>query len=121
MRVFLRRRFNNIVALLPPRVIALFFKVFEMRPALAEAAGYSVYPKNFYSPIPYHDELNFAALRSRRNLRDLELNVPAALQLIDQIKVFSQELDDVPCEKTEATPFWFNNGSFTDFDAAALY
>src|SRR5580765_3823838 len=101
MRVFLRRAFNNIVALLPPRLLALFFKVFEMRPALAEAAGYSVYPKNFYSPIPYHDELNFAALKARRNLPDIEMNVPNALSLIDNIKAFAEELVEVPYEKQD--------------------
>ncbi len=121
MRNSLRRLVNGFVALLPARVLNYFFKVFEMRPELAAAAGYTVYPKVFYSPIPYRDELNLAALKARRHLPDVKSNLPQALELIDKLKAHASELQDVPYERTEGCPFWFDNNSFTDFDAAVLH
>src|SRR5437660_10088729 len=116
MRNFLRRLVNGVVALLPERALRYFFKVFEMRPDLAEAAGYTVYPKVFYSPIPYRDELDASALKVRRHLSDIEFNVPEALGQIQKLKPFAGELDDVPYEKPASGAFWFDNNSFTDFD-----
>jgi hypothetical protein len=121
MHGFFRRLVNGLVALLPARALAYLFKVFEMRPELAAAAGYSVYPKVFYSPIPYREELNMAALKVRRHLPDIEFNLNEGLKLIEKLKRYSGELQDLPQHRIEQSPFWFDNNSFTDFDAVVLH
>jgi hypothetical protein len=122
LRLQLRLAFNALVALIPRWMLTGFFKTFLMRPEVAEAAGFNVYPRTFYSPFPCFEEIDWPKLEQRRHLPDINFHEPEALQLIEQLSRFAPELDAVPYQQpgTEA-PFWFDNGTFTDFDAAALH
>jgi Methyltransferase domain len=122
LRLRLRLAFNALVALIPRWMLTGFFKTFLTRPEVAEAAGFHVYPRTFYSPFPFAEEIDWPKLDERRHLPDINFHEPEALQLIRQLSRFAPELDAAPYKhpKTEA-PFWFDNGTFTDFDAAALH
>jgi predicted O-methyltransferase YrrM len=92
-----------------------------MRPELAEAAGFHVHPCRFDSPLPLMAEIDWQALGRPRLLPGVDFRVPSALALIQSLKSFSAELDSIPYEQSSGVQFWFNNGTFSDFDAAGLY
>ncbi len=109
------------VALLPRWFLRMFLKTFKTRPELAEAAGFHVHPRTFDSPLPLMEEIDAAKLAKPRLLPAIDLRVSSALALVEQLQPFVAELDSVPYEREPKRPFWFNNASFTDFDAAVLY
>src|SRR5947207_1277944 len=99
---------------LPTKLLRGFLKSFEMRQDLAEAAGYNVYPRCFYSPIPEVERIDWPRLRARRNLPGIDLNIPGALDLVSRLARHTSELDNVPYDRPGGAGFWFNNDSFTD-------
>jgi len=66
-------------------------------------------------------EIDRAKLGRPRPLPDIDLRAPSALALIAKLHPFKSELEAIPYEPDGKTPFWFDNKSFTDFDAAVLY
>jgi len=121
LRYRLRLLFNTAVARIPRPLLAGFFKTFTMRPELAEAAGFHVHPSRFDSPFPLMGEIDWPALDRPRSLPGVDFRLPAALDLLDALEKFSPELDSLPYQNTAGFQFWFENGTFTDFDAAALH
>lgn len=111
----------RLTALLPTGLLRAFFKSFDHRQDLAEAAGYNVIEKTFYTPIPDVQTIDFARIRARRELPGVDLNYAGAAETLARLAPLTRELDAVPDQKTPGQPFWFENGSFTHFDAAALY
>lgn len=111
----------RVTSWIPVWLLRAFFKSFDMRPDLAEAAGYNVIEKTFYTPIPDVRMIDFARIRARRELSGIDLNYAGAAETLARLAPLGRELDSVPDHKTPGTPFWFDNGSFTDFDAAVLY
>jgi len=120
-RFWFRQRGDALVALLPTWALRAFFKTFATRPELAETAGFHVHPRNFDSPLPLMEELDRDALAKPRLLPAIDLRVPSALALMERLRPFATELDQIPYERDGSSPFWFNNLTFTDFDAAVLY
>jgi hypothetical protein len=99
-----------------------FFKTFLNRPEIAEAVGFHVYPRHFASPFPLHEEIDWPGLETRRALPCIDFREKEALQRVAALSRFAKELDDVPYAGPSINPpFWFDNGSFTDFDSAALH
>jgi hypothetical protein len=119
--VWLRSRSDALVAMLPPSWLRGFLKTFDARPELAEAAGYQIHPRRFDSPLPILEEMDLASLGRARSLPGIDLRLKAALELVEQLQPFARELDEVPFEKQDGAVFWFNNQSFTDYDATALH
>ena len=121
-RYRLRLAFNRLMGLLPRWMWTGIFKTFLTRPELAEAAGFHVYPRMFASPFPLLEEIDLARLDSRRTLPGIDFREREALQRVSQLCQFAAELDAVPYERPSPdAPFWFDNGTFTDFDAATLH
>jgi hypothetical protein len=106
---------------IPVRLLRSFFKSFDMRPDLAEAAGYNVLERTFYSPVPEVQSIDLERIRSRREVPGINFNLPGAIETLARLAPLTHELEAVPGQKTPGAPFWFNNNSFTDFDAAVLY
>jgi hypothetical protein len=67
------------------------------------------------------EEIDRTALSLPRQLPGMDLRVTSALALVEELRPFVAELDSVPYEKDGNGGFWFNNKTFTDFDAAVLY
>jgi hypothetical protein len=121
-RYRLRLAFNALVAHVPRWMLKGFFKTFLTCPEVAEAAGFHVFPRVFDSPITVPEEIDWQQLNSRRELPGIDFHEIEALQLVAELARFASELDVVPYERSGPNDtFWFNNASFTDFDAAALY
>jgi hypothetical protein len=121
-RYHLRLAFNSLVALIPRWMLAGFFKTFLTRPEIAEAAGFHVYPRMFASPFPILEEIDWQRLEVRRSMPCINFREKEALQLVDQLRRFTAELDSVPYDRSPPdAPFWFDNAAFLDFDAAALH
>lgn len=120
-RYQLRLAGNSLVSLMPTSVLRMFLKTFESRPELAEAAGFHVHPRRFDSPLPIVEEIDKSKLAKPRLLPGVHLPMECGLPLIKKLRPFAAELDSVPYDDDGVSPFWFNNGSFTDFDAAVLY
>jgi predicted O-methyltransferase YrrM len=103
----------------------MFFKAFETRPEVAEAAGFHVHPRRFDSPLPLMEEISFAALEVPRDLPGIDLRTTAALELIQQLRPLAAELDSIPYGDSGEGPLYrFNQeflDSFPDFDAAVLH
>jgi len=124
MKKQLRTFGNSLVGALPPSVLRKFFKTFETRQELAEAAGFHVLPRCPDSPVMHIEEIDFAALARPRVLPGIDLRVNSALQLLKQLKPFASELDVIPYESSSNAPFCFTPAfleSFPDYDAAVLY
>lgn len=121
LRHRLRLLFNSLVALIPSRMLRGFLKTFTLRPELSESVGFHVHPCRFDSPLPLMEEINWDRLRQRRSLPGLEMRPEAAIELLVELARNGGELDAIPYDKSQACPFWFNNGTFTDFDAATLH
>ena len=122
MRYRLRLAFNALVARVPRWMLAGFFKTFITRPEVAEAAGFHVYPRIFASPFPLQEEIDWPGLEKRRFLPFIDFREDVALERVEKLSRFSSELDSVAYEQSSPdAAFWFNNGSFTDFDSAALH
>jgi hypothetical protein len=102
----------------------MFFKTFEIRQELAEAAGFHVLPRSFDSPVLHPEEINYAALSKPRALPAIDFRVAPALELLARLKPFAAELDAIPYEFSADAPFWFTPEfllSFPDYDTAVLY
>ena len=121
MRYQARRLVNFLVGLIPRPCLRVFLRSFETRADLAERAGYHVYPRLFYSPLPLLEEIDWEQLRNRRELRGIDLNPEPPLRLLNNLRQFTPELETIPARQTGETFFWFDNGGFGGFDAAALY
>jgi hypothetical protein len=117
----LRLLTTAIVAKIPRSAIRIFLRSFEWRRDVSEAAGYDVIPRVFWSPVPRGDEIDFEKLSQRRVLPGIELNEQAGLELVEKLGIYAKELEDIPYEGSPGAPFWFDNASFTDFDAFSLY
>src|ERR1041385_1291302 len=123
-RYRLRTTGNSLVSLMPAGMLRMFFKTFESRQELAEAAGFSIYPRWFHSPMLQIEEINFAAFEKPRPLPGIDLRAGPALELLAELKPFAAELDVIPYEFSTSAPFWFTPQfleSFTDYDTAVLY
>jgi hypothetical protein len=115
---------NSLVGAVPPSLLKMFFKTFESRQELAEAAGFHVLPRRSDSPVMHLEEIDFAALAKPRALPGVDLRVNSALELLKVLKPFAAELDVIPYENSSSAPFWFTPeflASFPDYDAAVLY
>lgn len=124
MKKQLRTFGNSLVGFLPASVLRLFFKTFESRQELAEAAGYHVLPRRPDSPVMHIEEIDFAALAKPRALPGIDLRVNPALELLTRLRPFAAELDVIPYEPSASAPFWFTHEfltSFPDYDTAVLY
>jgi hypothetical protein len=103
------------------RFLRTFLRVLETHPGFAESAGYNVYPRLYFSPLPLREEMNLTVLDSRRGLPGIDLNEQSALQLVQTLSAYVPEVDSVPTDRNSKDPFWFANDWFADFDAAILY
>jgi hypothetical protein len=119
--VWLRSAGDAVMAKVPTPMLRVFLKTFNARPELAEAAGFHVHPRRYDSPLPLMEEIEAAKLNQPRLLPAIDLRISPALELLKQIRPWVAELDSVPYERDGKSPFWFNNLTFTDFDAATLY
>jgi hypothetical protein len=122
LRYRLRKAFDASVALTPRWMLRGFFKTFLTHPETAEAAGFHVYPRTFYSPFPVFEEMDWSQLKCSRQLPGINFREREALQLAEQISRFASELNAIPDERESSDGrFWFVNDAFTYFDAATLY
>jgi hypothetical protein len=122
LKYHIRKTFNAAVALVPRQILSGFLRSFEQHPELAEAAGYQIFPRRFYAPLPLLEEIDWKALEKRRHWLKIDFRETEANELLPVLGKYSAEMDSIPYERPDDnSPFWFNNFSFTDFDAAALY
>jgi hypothetical protein len=119
MRLTLRRLFNRLVGLIPPFLMRGFMKVFVSHPEFAERAGFQVYPRVFYSPLPDPAEVDVARLREKRSLPGIDLRVDAALRLLVELVRYSGELDQFPRHQHSGSIAW--DHTYPSLDSAALY
>jgi hypothetical protein len=124
MKKQLRMFGNSLVGGLPTPLLRMFFKTFENRQELAEAAGFQVLPRRSDSAVMRIEEIDFAAIAKPRALPGIDLRVNSALELLTRLKPFAAELDAIPYESSSNAPFWFTPAfleSFPDYDTAVLY
>ena len=121
LRHRLRLLGNACVRRIPGGLLRFFFKSFETHQEVAEAAGYNVYPRVFHSPFAQIDEIDWERVRKKRELPGVRLDIPGALSSLERLQPFAKELDRFPYTQKPGAPFWYDNASFTDFDAAVLY
>lgn len=121
-RAALRHSGNALLGLVPARVARLLLKGFSDRPELAEAAGFTVVPTLFYSPVVQVHEVDRARLLEPRPLPGVDLRLASGLALVGELATaFGPELAAIPRHRTGDQRAWFENGTYADFDAATLY
>jgi hypothetical protein len=118
MRYFFRRLFNACAMALPVGIMRGFLKVFVTHPYVAERAGFQVYPKIYYSPLPDPDEVDIAALREKRNLPGVAIDVPKALALAEELVRYGAELNQFP-RQPDGSIAWSH--TYPSSDTATLY
>lgn len=111
----------RVTSWIPVWLLRAFFKSFDMRPDIAEAAGYNVIERTFYTPVPDVKAIDMARIRAKRELPGVDLNFSGAAETLARLAPRAKELDAIPEHETPGTPFWFDNGSFTHFDSTVLY
>lgn len=121
LRHALRRAGNRALRLIPRPVLQAVLKSFETQPEVAEAVGYNVYPRTFYSPFAQLDEIDWDKARAPRELPGVTLDLASAAEVLQRLQAFAGELARYPYRHEPNAPFWFDNQTFTDFDAAVLY
>ncbi len=122
LRYYGRLAVNSLISMVPARLLAAFFRSFElMIQPRAEAAGYNVFPKAYYSPFPLREEIDWKGLDMRRELPAIEINTEHATTLLHTLEPYAAELKSIPYDPTPESLFCFNNLTFTDFDAAVLH
>ena len=121
LRYRARLAFNSLVKCVPCWCLSGFLRTFEMIQSKAEEAGYNVYPKRYDTPFPQREELDWAALQTRRLVPGIDLNVDRAVQQLALLQPFCAELHSIPFDKEDDSLFWFNNLTFTEFDSAVLH
>ena len=121
LRYRLRLLTVRLTGWIPTGWLRAFLKSFAYRPEMAEAAGYNVIARTFYSPVPEFEKIHWERVRARRELPGVDLNLAGATAHLARLQSVAAELDALPYQRTAGQPFWFDNASFTDFDAAILY
>jgi predicted O-methyltransferase YrrM len=121
LSVMFRSAGDKAVGLVPRPALRAFLKSFTTRPELAESAGFLVLPRRFDSPVPVPEDIDLPKLEQPRSLPGIDLRISSALQLVSKLGQFVPELDSIPYEPDGKSLYWFNNLSFTDFDATVLY
>jgi hypothetical protein len=117
----LSNTFRALTGLMPRRVLRALLASIEARPDRAAAAGYHVYPRTYTSPLLLKEEVDVVQLSQRRRLPAVNIDENRALRLIETLRPYVPELDDVAVNAVAGEPFWLRNGWYTDFDAASLY
>jgi hypothetical protein len=120
-RYYARRVANFLIGLLPPKQLAFFLRSFETIQDKAEAAGYNVFPRRYDSPFPSEKEIDWNQLQVRRALPAINFDLDQADRLLRLLARYCEELSSIPYARTPASLFWFDNETFTDFDAAVLH
>ena len=121
LRHRLRLIFDGLIAFIPRWMLTGFFKTFTSKPEIAEAAGFHVHPCRFDSPLPLMHEIDWPKLKLRRILPGIDFRESEGLKLVKQLGRWTAELESIPYSPDGQSAYWFENGTFTDFDAAALY
>jgi len=119
MRYLIYRLINLAMALLPVGLSRRFLRAFYVHPDLATRAGYVVYPQGFWNPFPNPAEVDLAKLKVKRELPGIDLQTPAALQLVRELSAFSAEVAEFQKNRTGDVARW--DGTYPPCDSATLY
>jgi hypothetical protein len=119
-RLLLRRFVNGLGGLIPPSCLRFFLKIFLSRPDLALRAGFQVSPLVFYSPLPNPAEIDLARLREKRELPDLPIDTPAAVRLLTDLAVFTEEIGQFPRDAQDPRMVLWHH-TYPTHDTAVLY
>ena len=92
LRHALRRAGNRALRWIPAPVLRSVLKSFETQPEVAEAVGYNVYPRTFYSPFAQIDEIDWDKARAPRELPGVTLDLASAGELLRTLRAFAGEL-----------------------------
>jgi hypothetical protein len=107
-----------VISLLPRRIL-LDKENFE----ILESHGYHVTPVHYYYPIPDTRELTENILHRITELKGIDINEKAQLELLSYFaENYKNEYDRIPKEKTSiASEYYIHNGAFDSVDGEMLY
>jgi hypothetical protein len=119
MRHQLRKTFDAVIGAIPTALVKGLLKTFQNHPALAERAGFQVYPRVFYSPFPDPEMIDIQRLREKRLLPGIDIDTAKALALLEDISRFAEEMGQFPRNPADQSIAW--SRTYPSFDTATLY
>jgi Methyltransferase domain len=119
IRVLIYRLCNFLTRLIPQSVLRRILRGLYHQPDLATRAGYTVFPLVFYSPFANPAEVDEARLKLKRPLPGVDINIPAATALLQELVPFAPEADQFLKARPGELKHW--TATYAAVDSAVLY
>lgn len=119
MRYQLYRLFNRCVEYIPRPILFRILRALHLNPAIANRAGYQVFPETYYSPMPILSEIDWVKLKEKRYLPGVKLDTAVALQWLEKLLPFAGEVDQFFKNRTGDIVRW--DETYQPCDAGTLY
>lgn len=113
------RFFNWFVRIIPLPVLSRLLRALHHQPDYARRAGYSVYPLVFYNPFPNPADVDEAVLKLKRSLPGVEINLPAATALLQELMPLAPEAAEFLKNRQGQLRQW--NDTYGPVDSSFLY
>jgi hypothetical protein len=120
-KLLMRQITNTAVRMLPTPLVRYVLKSYFYQQDLQNRVKYHVQPFRYESPIADVSEIDTVQLELKRSLHGLPPDSSVYYPLVDQLQSYARELQSIPLNAKEGSPFWFHNGGYGDFDAVTLY
>ncbi|MCH7228008.1 class I SAM-dependent methyltransferase [Haloferula sp. A504] len=118
-KVEFRKLFDKIYSKLPAAYHEGVLKTYAKNRELALKSGFQVFPQMFYSPLIDPGEIDHSLLDQKRDLPGIEINLDAALELVQELGSYADEFDRWAPRDGSGRIEW--SETFTTMDSAFLY
>lgn len=118
-KLILRNLFNTMYSKLPERYHKGVLKTYAKKRDLALKSGFQVFPQMFYSPLINPAEIDYSILDEKRYLPGLEIDIDAALAMIENLATYAGEFDQWAPRNESGKIAWHQ--TYTTIDSASLY
>ena len=99
--------------MVPTRAARHLLFLAQSRPDLSDRWGYHIRPIHYYEPLPDFRSITAEQINRRRSYPAIDFRWKEQLSLVNELAAYRDELP--------AIEFDFNNGYFSDLDAAVYY
>lgn len=106
---------------LPFRIINRFLWLLHRNPKLADKWEYFIRKFHYYEPLPNFAQITEAQVLQRRASKSIDWQLEAQVALVNQLSVYSPELQELANEPDSPAKFNFFNEFYFELDAAIYY
>jgi len=118
-KLILRNLFDAFYSSLPTWYHRVVLKTYAKKREVALAAGFQAFPQMFYSPLIDPAEIDDSLLEQKRDLPGMNIDVPAALELVAELAAYADEFNQWAPRHESGKIEWYE--TFTTIDSVFLY